>query len=239
MSMRSFLPRTLRASLWYLLAYQAVGWVLFAIVLATAVAGAALALTTVGIPLLIVVAAIIRWCAGVERARLRSLAGDVRCDYREPGDSAGLLARFRVRWADPATWRNLAYLLGLFAPLVSLDLVVLIVWVVLLGGITLPVWYWAPFQTVNGVRDHGIQLGYFPNGPHGPAGHGLYIGTLPEALLAAVVCLILFLLFNYVVTATARMHSTAAKALLGTPEDPLKEAREVLEHPGPLSLPGR
>ena len=58
-----------------------------------------------------------------------------------------------------------------------------------LAGITLPAWYWAPWQSVHGTRFHGYQLGYFPNGPHGHPGYGLYIDTLPKALLAAAVSL--------------------------------------------------
>jgi hypothetical protein len=232
---RLLFSRRLWAGLWYLLAYQVVGWVLFAITLAAAATGAMLGITLAGIPLLIAAAAVIRWCAGVERARLRPLYGEVSAGYREPAEGAGLLARLRVRWQDPATWRAIAYLLGLFVPLVSLGLVVLTVWAILLAGITLPIWNWALFHTINGVRYHGAQLGYFPNGPHGPGGHGLYIGTLPAALLAALVCLVLFLLFNYVLVATARMHAAAARSLLRAAQDPLREAREVLSRPGPLS----
>ena len=77
------------------------------------------------------------------------------------------MSRVRVLWRDPAIWRDIAYLLGMFVPLVTLDLIVLTVWLVLLAGITLPAWYWAPWQTIYGVRFHGAQLGYFPNGPHG------------------------------------------------------------------------
>jgi len=158
------LSRGLWAGLWYLLAYQVVGWVLFSIALTAVATGAMFSVTVVGVPLLITAAAIVRWCADVERARLRPLGGEVVGGYREPADSDGMVARLRVRWQDPALWRDLAYLLGLFIPLVLLGLVVLTVWGVLLAGITMPIWYWAPFQSINGVRYHGAQLGYFPNG---------------------------------------------------------------------------
>jgi hypothetical protein len=112
---------------------------------------------------------------------------------------------------------------------------VLAVWWASLAAITLPIWYWAPWQTIHGVRYHGSQLGYFPNGPHGPGGWGLYLDTLPKALAVAGVCLILFLLFNYILVATARAHAAVARGLLGSSEDPLREAKDVLVHPGPLS----
>jgi hypothetical protein len=68
---------------------------------------------------------------------------------------------------------------------------------------------------------------------------GLHVDTLPKALLAAAAFLILFLLFNYVLILTARMHARVALTLLRPPSDPLAEARDVLSRPGPLpSLTG-
>jgi hypothetical protein len=231
---RLLLSRGLWAGTWYLLAYQVIGWVLFAIALSVALTGAVLCITLAGIPLLIAAAAAIRWCADVERARLLPFCGDVGSHYRQQAAS-GMLSRVRVLWRDPAIWRDIAYLLGMFAPLVTLDLIVLTVWLVLLAGITIPAWYWVPWQTIHGVRFHGYQLGYFPGGPHGHPAYGLYVDSLPEALLTAAVCLVAFLLFNYVLVATARAHAFVARALLSEPADPLKEAKEVLRNPGPLA----
>jgi hypothetical protein len=149
------------------------------------------------------------------------------------------MAQFRTRWRDPSTWRDLAYLIGLWPPLLALDLTVLTVWLTLLAGVTLPAWYWAPRGNagvgyVNGAPVHGVALGYFPNGPHGAGGWGLYVDTLPRALLAAAVFLVAFLLFNYVLVLTARAHARVARALLRAPGDPLAPAKEVLARPGPL-----
>ncbi len=85
------------------------------------------------------------------------------------------------------------------------------------------------------MRYHGYDLGYHPNGPHGHGGWGLYVDSLPRALLVAVVCLVAFLLFNYVLVATARAHAFVARGLLNETTDPLKEAKEILGSPGPLS----
>jgi hypothetical protein len=232
---RLLLSRGLWRSVWYLLGYLAVGWFLFAIAFAVAVGGAGLSVTLAGLPVLAAAAAVIRWCADVERARLRPMAGGpVAGRYRQVTGS-GVMAQLRTRWRDPATWRDIAYLVGLFVPLLALDAIVLAVWWASLAAITLPIWYRAPWQTIHGVRYHGSQLGYFPNGPHGPGGWGLYVDTLPKALLTAVVCLVLFLLFSYVVVLTARAHAAVARGLLGAAEDPLREAREVLSRPGPLA----
>jgi hypothetical protein len=210
------------------------GTFLFCVAVTAALTGAAFAVTLAGLPVLVAMAVAIRWCADVERARLRPpyrVAGG----YRE-ATGHGVLANVRTRWRDPATWRDIAYLIGMWAPLFVLDLAVLAIWIVLLAGITLPAWYWAPWQSIHGVRYHGYQLGVFPNGPHGHPAYGLYIDTLPKALLTAVACLILFLLFNYVLVATARLNGATARALLSAPEDPLSEAKEVLRRPGPLQI---
>lgn len=232
---RLLLSRGLWRSAWYLLGYLVVGGALFAIALSTAVAGAGLSITLAGLPVLVAAAAAIRWCADVERARLRAMvSGPVVGRYREVVGS-GIMAQLRTRWRDPATWRDVAYLVGMFVPLLVLDAIVLAVWWGFLAGITLPIWYWAPWKSVHGVRYHGYDLGYHPNGPHGPGGWGLYVDTLPKALAVAGVCLILFLLFNYVLVATARAHAAVARGLLGPADDPLLEAKEVLDRPGPLS----
>jgi hypothetical protein len=220
---------------WYLAGYVfAVGWAAFAAGLTATVTAAAFLITLVGIPLLVAAAEVLRWCADVERGRLRQvLAGPVSGGYRTVAGQ-GLIAGAKARWTDSSTWRDAAYLIGLWAPLFTLDTAVLAVWLTFLAGVTLPVWYWAPWQDIHGHTFHGYQLGYFPNGPHGHPGYGLYVDTLPKALLAAAVCAVAFLLFNYVVVLTARAHAAVARSLLGPPTDPLAEAKEVLAGPGPL-----
>jgi hypothetical protein len=219
----------------YLAGYVfAIGWVLFSAGFTAAVTAAVFSITLVGIPLLIAAAEVLRWCADVERARLRRvLTAPVGGGYRSFA-GAGLIAGAKGRWRDPATWRDAAYLIGLWVPLFTLDTAVLAIWLTFLAGITLPAWYWAPWQTIHGVRYHGYQLGYFPHGPNGPGGVGLYVDTLPKALLTAAVFAVLFLLFNYVVVLTARAHAAVARSLLRAPTDPLAEAKEVLAGPGPL-----
>lgn len=233
--------RTLWASGWYLLAYLVIAWVLYGVAVAIIVGGGLLSLTLAGLPVLLAVAAMIRGCANFERARLDAMGGArVSGGYRQVTGS-GFLARLRTRWTDPALWRDIAYLFGLMAPLWVLDFGVTVIWLVLLAGITVPAWYWAPRQSFTiGVSGsgtstaHGIQLGYFPHGPHGHPSWGVYVDTLPKALAAAGVCLILWLLFNYVLVWAARLHAAIARALLSAPDDPLRQAKEVLERPGPL-----
>jgi hypothetical protein len=221
---------------WYLAAYVfGVGWLLFSAAFLAVTSAAVFAVTLAGIPLLAAAAVALHGCADVERFRLRQVLTEPVHGYYQPVTEKGLIAQATTRWRDRATWRDVAYLIGLWAPLFILDTVVLTVWLILLAGIALPAWYWAPESTYgHGVTVHGVQLGYFPNGPHGAGGHGIYVQSLPSALAAAAVCLILFLIFNYVLVATARAHASVARSVLRAPGDPLAAARQVLTTPGPL-----
>jgi hypothetical protein len=235
---RLVLSRDLWSAAWHLFAAQFTGAVMLTIALGAALTGAVASLTIAGLPVLAGAAGVIRWCANTERRRLRPLCGETGSAYRAD-PASGLLSRVQARWTDPALWRDIGYLIGLYLPLAVLDLTVLTVWLTLLAGITLPAWYWAPWETVHGVRFHGYQLGYFPNGPHGHPGYGLYISTLPEALATAAVCLVGFAAFSYVLLATARAHAAVARGLLEPPQDPLHEAKEVLRGRGPLAAAGQ
>jgi Putative sensor len=227
-------------SVWFLAGYVfAVGWFLFAVAFTATVTAAVFAITLAGIPLLVAASAVVRWCADVERARLRQVVAEpVRGRYRA-ATRPGVTAQLKTRWQDPATWRDVAYLIGLWVPLFILDTVVLAVWLTFLAGVTLPAWYWAPrgnagLGYTSPTAIHGVTLGYFPHGPNGPGGVGLYVDTLPKALLAAAGFLVLFLIFNYVLVVTARAHAAVARSVLRAPTDPLAEAKQVLAGPGPL-----
>jgi Putative sensor len=224
----------------YLAMYVLVtGWVLFSVAFTAVATAVTFVVTIAGIPLLTAAAEAMRWCANVERMRLAHvLTGPVEGRYRPV--SGGLIAQAGGRWRDPATWRDLAYLVGMWVPLLVLDTVVVTIWLALLSMVTVPLWYWAPTgdgaygYVAGGHSAHGLAFGYFPHGPYGHGTVGVFIGTLPSALVAAAVCLVLFLLFNYVLVATARAHARVARALLSPPADPLAAVREVLDNPGPL-----
>ena len=220
----------------YLAGYVAIGWALFAVAFTSVAVTAALCVTFAGVPLLTAAAFALRGCASVERWRLRPMfARPVRGGYR-PVTRPGVFSRAGTHWRDPATWRDVAYLIGLWVPLYVLDLAVLAVWTVLLAGVSLPAWYWAIPErfTPHGPIIHGVSLGYFPHGPHGAGAAGIFVDTLPKALLCAAGFAAAFLAFNYVLVATARAHAHAARAILRAHGDPLAGARELLARPGPL-----
>ena len=132
---------------WYVLTYLlVVGWVLFAIAFTATVTVAVFAITLAGIPLLVAAASVVRGCANVERRRLRLVFTEpVHGGYRAV-TRPGLLAQVSTRWKDRATWRDTAYIIGLWLPLCLLDTVVFSVWATFLTGVTLPIWFWAPHQ---------------------------------------------------------------------------------------------
>jgi Putative sensor len=220
---------------WYLIGCVLAGSVLATIAVGAASIAGGFAVTLIGIPLLTAMARVLRWCADAERHRLRQvLTEPVRGEY-PPVTATGVLERALARWRQRVTWRDLGYLAGLWVPLGALDTIVLSVWAWCIGMITLPFWYWIPWMQYQGRRLHGFKLGfYFPHGPAGPGTVGVFIDSLPKALAAAAVGLAGFLLLNYAVVATARMHARVARALLRPPADPLAPARDVLAQPGPL-----
>jgi hypothetical protein len=211
--------------------------VLFAVTLAFVLTAWVTTLVWVGIPLLLVAAALIRGMAHLERQRAGLLV-DPSGEPDEPAPPAppaGMLEAVRRAWSDPLVGRACAYLLVLWIPLFVADVVALSLWLAALAGVTAPLWYrYVPMEFPNGETAHGLAWGWFPNGPHGDGGIGLWVGDLPAALLAAGLSLVLLVGASYVLIAAARLHSGAARALLGPPVDPLAGARAVLERPGPL-----
>ncbi len=232
--LRQLVSASTRRATWYLLAYLVVGWVLFSIVFTAAAVTLTLMVTLAGLPLLIVTAALIRGCANAERWRLRPIAGEQLTGGYRDTTVRGLLAKIRAAWTDPATWRNLAYLFGLFPFLWALDLAALMIWLTFVGLVTLPAWYWAVSSTYPSGTYHGVQFGYFPNGPHRHGAAGIFVDTPAKAIGVALVFAVLSLLFQYVIVLTARMHARVAYSLLRAPDDPLAAAKGVLGRPGPL-----
>ena len=201
----------------YLVSSIVVSTVLFVVVVTSVLLAGGLALIGVGIPLLIVAAAVVRAAAHVERQRaalapgVHVVAPLVHGDVADPagtpthaaaetaaetaateagpaagpadsdGVPRGLLAAVRRGWGDPAMGPSLGHLVGLYVPLLLLDTVVAGVFLALLGGVTVPLWFWAVPQSFDAVTHHGLFLGWFPNGPGGADAVGLAVDDLPTA----------------------------------------------------------
>jgi hypothetical protein len=230
----------------YLLGSMVIGTVLFTLVVTVVAVSASLAVIGIGLLLLLAAAHLVRGAAHLERQRAAMVPGvevvEASDDRAGPAaesvetPDAGLLGTLRQRWTDPAMAPSLGYLVGLYVPLMVLDSVAVGLWLGMLGGITIPFWYWAVPQTFDGVTDHGLFWGSFPHGPGGPDAVGLAIDDLPTAIAVAAAFAVLFVVVACpLVVAAARLHARTAGRLLGRPSDPLAPARAVLRSPGPLA----
>lgn len=220
----------------YLASHAVVGSALFVVVTTVVLTTFGLAVLSIGLPLLIGAALVVRGCAGVERHRLRLTGVPLAVAYR-PAARAGLLARIRAAWTDPVVLRDCAYLILLYPLLVLLDLLGLTLWLACVAGVTLPLWFWLnPPTWHDGVREPGVKLGYFPADG---TGTGVFVGDLPTALWVAAVFLVLAVGVAWLVVAIARLHSWFARRLLGPRQDPLATAKAVLAAPGPLENANR
>ncbi|HUC59843.1 MAG TPA: sensor domain-containing protein [Streptosporangiaceae bacterium] len=227
------------ASLWraagFLGSYLLISGVLFTVALTASVTAAALGFTLAAFPLLIAAAWVVHGCASVQRGLLAlAFRTPVTTSYRRSPAGSGLIIKTMTAWRQKGTWRELGYLVGLHVPLLALDATVFTLWLTFAAGVTVPFWYDRVANEFNGHQVNGLNFGAFPHGPHGPGGEGLFVDNLPKALLVAGIALILFLLFNYVLVLTARMHARVARATLRKPADPLAAAKSVLTTGGPL-----
>lgn len=207
----------------YLASYPLVGGALFAVATAAVLGGVVLSQFTVTVPLIIGSVWMIRSCAQVERGRATLVDRPIPYRYSEVTEP-GLPGHLKTRCTDPAIARDCAYLILLFPPLLIMDLFALVVWLVSLGCVALPLWYWA------------VDVSGGPAGPHGALS---WVHTLPGALVLALVALVLLPFAARLLMATARLHLTVAQAVLRPPRDPLAQVKDVLDSPGPLStVPG-
>jgi signal transduction histidine kinase len=161
---------------------------------------------------------VLAWRGGawLERRWLRAALGVEIPDPYRPAPSGSLWRRARVVTSDPATWKDLAYLVVLF-PLGLLWFVVTVtLWTAALGLLTAPLWYWIP-------ADGGAVV--IADGDRGL----LVIDTLPEALLAAIVGAVLCVAAAWAVKGMAAAHGAVAAALLGPSQHQLQARVDALQ----------
>ncbi|NUR59273.1 MAG: sensor domain-containing protein [Catenulispora sp.] len=225
------------SSAWYLFSYLVVGTVLFCVVTTMTVTSGALVVIWAGLPLLIGTAYFIRGCVVLERGRSRVVVPEGLPPLEPMNTAEGFFGNLKAVWRDGVTQRGLAHFTVLYVPLFLLDTVVFAVWLSFLAMITTPVWYRYLPLDFDGQTVHGMAWGYFPHGPHGKDAVGFFIGSDLSATVAAAVSLVLFLAFNYVLVATARVNVSVLRVAVAG-RDPLGPARRMLAAPGPLSTAG-
>jgi signal transduction histidine kinase len=186
----------------YLLATFPLGQFWFIALVVLISVGAPLTIIWVGLPILWFAFLLSRRGAEIERDFVEwGLGIAIPTPYRsEP--TAPIRKRWAVRLGDPATWRDLFYLMILF-PLGIVWFTVLSIAVALpLSLIATPIFFrwWAPFSFV----DEGWQW--------------LVIDTTGEAFVAAAFGVALLFLVPAVIKGMAGVHGAVAVALLGPTE---------------------
>jgi hypothetical protein len=176
-------PATYRRSL-HLLLDLPLGIVTFTVATTLLALSAGLAITLVGVPLLMLTLLAARLFGRLERARARVL---LKVDLPQPAAPHG----WRAWLADAASWRVLGYALLLFPVGLVTGRLSLIGWSAALAGIAFPAYAWT-------LADPALHLG------------GLTIGGAP-AMLASVV---LGLLLLAAMPALTRLLAAADAALI-------------------------
>ena len=187
----------------YLLLAGVLGVVHFTFLVTALSTGVGLAVTLIGIPILIASVYAWGWLAGLERRAIRSLTGTAIPSPYRPLPGGGWWKRLQARLADPATWKDLAFLFlqfpfGLLSFIVAATVLSFGV-----SAVTLPLWYWA-----------------IPGEVDWPA-FGLFaVDTLPEALLCVPIGALVLWAGIPALGALGRLYVAYAELLLGSNVDP-------------------
>jgi signal transduction histidine kinase len=207
---RTLFPRHLGRRVSYMLLTLPLGATYFGVLIAgllSAVSGAFI----IGIPLFVGLMFLWRALARFERRLLRRfLDVSIENPYRQPL-STTRLGRIRDRAADPATWKDLAYLLLLLpVGLVSFTVVVCLAGTAA-GLLTIAAWGWS--------LPDGVDIGL------------LHVDSVWKGLLVTPLALPVWLLFLLAVRGLVGLHAGIARALLAPSPDPVMAARvSALQH---------
>jgi signal transduction histidine kinase len=185
----------------YLLVALPLGIIEFTFLVTAIAVGVGTAITLVGIPILIGTIYAWRWLAQLERRMIGALTGvQIPSPYRPDPVGAGWSRKVHARLADPATWKDLIFLL-LQLPL---GIVAFAAATVVLGcaasWLAAPAYYWA-------VPD-GVDLGLFQ------------VDTLPGALALVPLGALLAFVGIPALGLLGRGYGELAALLLGSNADP-------------------
>jgi signal transduction histidine kinase len=200
----------------YLLASMFVGLAWFTILSVGLTLGAGLLIIWVGV--LVLALTLLAWRGGtwLERRWVRAMLGVHIPEPYRPIPPGSLWRRARVLAGDPATWKDLTYLILLFPLGIVWFVVTTTLWSFGLGGLTAPLWYWIPSSG---------EVALFSNGDRSY----FVLDTLPEALLACLVGAALCVVAAWAVKAMATAHGALALALLGPSDSQLRARVEALQ----------
>ena len=162
--------------------------------------GLGLAVTLLGLPVLVGGLWSIRWAADLERTLVRTLLGaDVHATYRKP-EREGWWPSIQARLADGQTWRDFGYLLCQFPFGIATFTLTIVFLATPLGLLFAPAYYWA-------IPD-GIEIGLFS------------ADTLGEAFALSAIGLPLTWIGFKAVGLLGAMQTAWARVMLTSTPDP-------------------
>ncbi|HET8952410.1 MAG TPA: sensor domain-containing protein [Solirubrobacteraceae bacterium] len=173
--------RPLVRQFWSDLTYQVVtlpaSILAFTVVVAgLSVAAAALGII-IGLPLLLVIFAVLRWNARIERKRTGWALGEPVLEaYRRR--EGNWLRRLRIVAGDPQSWKDLAWLTFVGTLGFCVAVTAITIWATIAGLLVLPAWYWS-------LPNEGVDFGLFRADTLGEAFLGVDLGlvAIPVAYL--------------------------------------------------------
>src|SRR4051794_4308678 len=142
----------------------------FTVVVGGASLAAAAIGVIVGLPLLLVIFALLRWNARLERRRTGwALGRPIPEAYRRR--DGNWLRRLRVVAGDPQSWKDLAWLAVVGTLGFASAVIVLTMWATIAGLLVLPAWSWS-------LPNDGVDFGVFRADSLGEAFIGVDIGLV-------------------------------------------------------------
>ncbi len=206
-------PFTRRAfsELLYVLAGTPLAVLGAAYALVCVVAGAGLAVTAAGIPILALGLRGARGLTGVNRRLARRLLGERADAPAPPRRASGPLGRLQAALSDGAGWRAMAYLAAKLPLALVQAYVVLLTWASGVIALTYPIQYAFRLNDVQTRDAHGVLR-------HGIVVDGFYFDTLPRELIISAAGAVLLLLAPWAVRAVVLADRLLVRRLLGAGE---------------------
>jgi hypothetical protein len=127
----------------YLLVSMPVGVAAFSLAVTGVSLAAGLAITLVGIPVLLLTLLACRGIADLERLRAAPVLGARIAATERPWRQDGVWATTKAIVGDPAAWRDLAWSILLLPIGTATFSVAITAWSTSIGLVTSPLWYWA------------------------------------------------------------------------------------------------
>ena len=185
----------------YLLVALPLGVIEFCFLVTAIALGVGTAVTLIGIPVLIFTVYAWRSLAGLERSLIGLLTGvEIPSPYRAERPGASWWDKLKLRLADPATWKDLVFLLLQFPLGIASFVVATVVLGIAIGSLWAPAYYWA--------LPDGIDVGLF------------HADTLPEALALMPLGALALFVGIPALGALGRLYGLLGAMLLGSNADP-------------------